>query len=126
VFDTEDHPLEVKNVVHTSSDEAWINGIRKAAKSPEAKVVLFRERTWEAPILPSFDAEDIKDSESEILQAIQKVFVSHGLPKISQEEFTRNMGWIKNPEETLLVIVVKHIDQPTEKNSRKQWWQFWK
>ena len=91
-------------MLDTSSDEKWVNNIRRAVNMPNVEVNLVEEDDWSPPGLDS-----VNEDPKKFIPAIQNYFKQHNLLPMSQADFKReHLGDLKSEMTGLMVILIKH------------------
>ncbi len=91
-------------MIDTSSEEKWMNNIRRAVGMPDAEIHLIHEGKWNAPVVKTVD-----QNPSTFIKGIQDYFISQNLPPMSKADFSReHLGDLKSAVTGLVVALIKH------------------
>lgn len=91
-------------MIDTSSEEKWMNSVRRAVGIPDAEIHLVHEGEWNAPIVKSVD-----QNPNTFIKGIQDYFLSQKLPLMSKADFLReHLGDLKSAVTGLVVALIKH------------------
>ena len=91
-------------MIDTSSEEKWMNSVRRAVGIPDAEIHLVHEGEWNAPIVKSVD-----QNPNTFIKGIQDYFLSQNLPPMSKADFSReHLGDLKSAVTGLVVALIKH------------------
>lgn len=102
-FFARDEDWAVGMMIDTTSDEKWMNIIRRSVGMPDAEIHLIREGEWKAPTVESVD-----QNPNTFIKGIQEYFLSQNLPPMSKADFSReHLGDLKSPF-GLVVTLIKH------------------
>lgn len=94
----------VATMIDTSSEEKWMNNIRRAVGMPDVEIHLIREGEWKAPAIKSVD-----QNPETFIEGIQDYFASKNLPPMAKKDFQReHLGDLKSAVTGLVVALIKH------------------